>query len=63
MSWRWTDRPGVRLAMDALRAWARRGGVHGFRFDLATTLGRRADGFDPARRCCPRSSRTRSCAG
>ena len=43
------DRPPVlRLAMDALRAWARRGGVHGFRFDLATTLGRRADGFDPA---------------
>ncbi len=43
------DRPaGLRLTMDALRAWARRGGVHGFRFDLATTMGRRADGFDPA---------------
>ena len=43
------DRPaGVRLVMDALRAWARRGGVHGFRYDLATTLGRRADGFDRA---------------
>jgi glycogen operon protein len=43
------DRPPVlRLAMDALRAWALFGGVHGFRFDLATTLGRRADGFDPA---------------
>jgi glycogen debranching enzyme GlgX/4-alpha-glucanotransferase len=43
------DRPPVlRLAMDALRAWTRRAGVHGFRFDLATTLGRRADGFDPA---------------
>ncbi len=44
-----TERPVVaRLAMDAMRAWARRGGVHGFRFDLATTLGRRAGGFDPA---------------
>jgi glycogen operon protein len=43
------DRPPVlRLAMDALRAWALFGGVHGFRFDLATTLARRAEGFDPA---------------
>ena len=42
------DRPaGVRLALDALRAWAVRGGVDGFRFDLATILGRRAGGFDP----------------
>ncbi len=42
------DRPPVvRWAMDSLRAWALWGGVHGFRFDLATTLGRRADGFDP----------------
>ena len=43
------DRPQVlRLAMDSLRAWANHGGVHGFRFDLATTLGRRPTGFDPA---------------
>ena len=43
------DRPPVlRLAMDSLRAWAELGGVHGFRFDLATVLGRRADGFDHA---------------
>jgi glycogen debranching enzyme GlgX/4-alpha-glucanotransferase len=43
------DRPPVlRLAMEALRVWALRAGVHGFRFDLATALGRRADGFDPA---------------
>ena len=43
------DRPPVvRLAMDALRAWAELGGVDGFRFDLATTLGRRDIGFDPA---------------
>jgi glycogen debranching enzyme GlgX len=43
------DRPApLRLAMDALRAWASRAGVHGFRFDLATTMGRRAEGFDAA---------------
>ncbi|HEX4366600.1 MAG TPA: glycogen debranching protein GlgX [Rhodopila sp.] len=42
------DRPVVlRLAMDALRAWALYGGVDGFRLDLATTLGRRDSGFDP----------------
>lgn len=42
------DRPFVlRLAMDALRHWALATGVDGFRFDLAATLGRRADGFDP----------------
>lgn len=42
------ERPAVlRLAMDSLRRFAERGGIHGFRFDLATTLGRRADGFDP----------------
>ena len=40
------DRPPViRLVLDALRAWARLGGMNGFRFDLATTLGRRASGF------------------
>lgn len=42
------DHPAtLRLAMDALRAWALYGGVDGFRFDLAATLGRRAEGFDP----------------
>jgi glycogen debranching enzyme GlgX/4-alpha-glucanotransferase len=36
------DRPPVlRLAMAALRGWVWRAGVDGFRFDLATTLGRR----------------------
>ena len=39
--------PGLRLAMDALRAWRRLGGMAGFRFDLATVMGRRAEGFDP----------------
>jgi glycogen operon protein len=42
------DRPqGVRLIMDMLRIWASRGGVDGFRYDLATVMGRRPDGFDP----------------
>jgi glycogen operon protein len=42
------DHPAtLRIAMDALRAWALYGGVDGFRFDLATTLARRDDGFDP----------------
>ncbi|MCC6007731.1 MAG: glycogen debranching protein GlgX [Rhodobacteraceae bacterium] len=40
--------PGaVRLCMDALRFWAGEVGVDGFRFDLATAMGRRPDGFDP----------------
>ncbi|HEY0044467.1 MAG TPA: glycogen debranching protein GlgX [Allosphingosinicella sp.] len=39
--------PVVRLAMDALRTWVREAGVHGFRFDLGATMGRRPDGFDP----------------
>ncbi|HUO23554.1 MAG TPA: glycogen debranching protein GlgX [Caulobacteraceae bacterium] len=43
------DRPqGVALAMEAMRAWVRRGGVSGFRFDLATVLGRRDNGYDPS---------------
>ena len=43
------DRPPlVRLAMDALRTWVRLGGVDGFRFDLATVLGRSDSGFDAA---------------
>jgi glycogen operon protein len=42
------DHPAaLRLTMDALRTWRRLGGVSGFRFDLATILGRRAEGFDP----------------
>ncbi|WP_131114040.1 glycogen debranching protein GlgX [Lichenihabitans psoromatis] len=38
--------PVVRLVLDSLRNWARLGGINGFRFDLATTLGRRAEGFE-----------------
>jgi len=42
------DHPAViRLAMDSLRAWAQLGGVDGFRFDLAVTLARRRQGFEP----------------
>ena len=41
------DRPWpLRLVMDAMRHWAEQAGVDGFRLDLATTLGRRKEGFD-----------------
>ncbi len=43
------DRPPVaRLALDVLRYYAEVTGIDGFRFDLATTLGRGNAGFDPA---------------
>jgi len=42
------DRPPVmRLALDALRYYAIAAGIDGFRFDLATTLGRTDRGFEP----------------
>jgi len=42
------DHPFVlRMVMDSLRYWVEVMHVDGFRFDLATTLGRRASGFDP----------------
>src|SRR5579871_2707149 len=42
------DRPLViDMAIGALRRWMIHGGFDGFRFDLATTLGRRDSGFDP----------------
>jgi isoamylase len=37
----------LQLVMDSLRYWAGEMGVDGFRFDLATVLGREANGFDP----------------
>jgi len=37
----------VQLVMDSLRYWVEFQGVDGFRFDLATILGRRRSGFDP----------------
>ena len=36
-----------RLVLDSLRHWVTSFGVDGFRFDLAVTLGRDDDGFDP----------------
>ena len=36
----------LRMVMDSLRFWVEYMGVDGFRFDLATTLGREAHGFD-----------------
>ncbi|MDQ0304583.1 glycogen debranching protein GlgX [Ancylobacter polymorphus] len=42
-----TDHPRVlQMVMDSLRMWASVYGIDGFRFDLATTLGRRPEGFD-----------------
>lgn len=38
----------VQLVMDSLRHWSTVQGVDGFRFDLASVLGRRESGFDPA---------------
>lgn len=41
-------RPAVlRMVMDSLRYWVEDCHVDGFRFDLATVLGREAHGFDP----------------
>ena len=37
----------LRLISDSLRYWVERFHVDGFRFDLATTLAREDDGFDP----------------
>jgi len=39
--------PALRLALDALRYYVAAAGIDGFRFDLATTLGRTNSGFDP----------------
>jgi glycogen operon protein len=37
----------LQMVMDSLRYWVEQGHVDGFRFDLATTLGRGPNGFDP----------------
>ncbi|EHM02866.1 glycogen debranching enzyme GlgX [Acetobacteraceae bacterium AT-5844] len=37
----------LQMVMDSLRYWATSFRVDGFRFDLGTTLGREAEGFDP----------------
>ncbi len=36
----------IRMVLDSLRFWVEVMGVDGFRFDLATTLGRQREGFD-----------------
>jgi glycogen operon protein len=42
------DRPAVAdMAIAAMRRWMTSGGIDGFRFDLATAIGRRDWGFDP----------------
>jgi glycogen operon protein len=40
--------PMLRLSIESLRRWMIIGGFDGFRFDLATSIGRRDSGFDPA---------------
>ena len=42
-----TAPPSLAMAIDALRRWMVQGGIDGFRFDLATAMGRRDWGFDP----------------
>ena len=37
----------LQMVLDSLRYWVLKMGVDGFRFDLATILGREPDGFDP----------------
>jgi glycogen debranching enzyme GlgX/4-alpha-glucanotransferase len=39
--------PMLSLTIESLRRWMILGGFDGFRFDLATALGRRDNGFDP----------------
>ena len=38
--------PVVQMVMDAMRSWVTRTGIDGFRFDLATVMGRTPQGFD-----------------
>ena len=39
--------PVIRLVMDAMRHWVTEAGIDGFRFDLATVLGRTPQGYAP----------------
>ena len=43
-----TNAGALRMVMDSLRYWVREMRVDGFRFDLATILGRERHGFDPS---------------
>ncbi|TKF21532.1 glycogen debranching protein GlgX [Vibrio genomosp. F6] len=42
-----TYQPALNLVMDTLRYWVKEFKVDGFRFDLAATLGRQGDNFNP----------------
>ncbi|PMH43124.1 glycogen debranching enzyme GlgX [Vibrio sp. 10N.286.49.B3] len=42
-----THQPALNLVMDTLRYWVSEFKVDGFRFDLAATLGRQGDSFNP----------------
>jgi len=59
-----TNLPVLRMVLDSLRFWVTQMGIDGFRFDLASVLGRESYGFDPnggfsmqsvRTPCCPRS--------
>ena len=49
----------LQMVMDSLRHWAQTYHIDGFRFDLCTTLGREAQGFDAAAVFSTRFARTR----
>ncbi len=49
------------MVLDSLDYWASDMGVDGFRFDLATILGRRNDGFSPTHPFLPRSATCPAC--
>ena len=53
----------LQMVMDSLRHWAEAYHVDGFRFDLGTTLGREAGGFDSCAGFSTRCGRTRCWAG
>jgi len=56
------DHPRVQqLIMDSLRYWHREMGVDGFRFDLATILGRTPRGYSPVHPLSKQSAMTRRC--
>ena len=42
-----TNLPVLRMVLDSLRFWVTQMGIDGFRFDLASVLGRESYGFDP----------------
>ena len=53
----------LKLIADSLRYWVQEMHVDGFRFDLAITLAREPEAYDPARRSSISSTRTRCSPG